>query len=99
MRSSRWNQSGPGSTGSSGGAAADLCRRSCCRTGWRCKSIPDPVAGAGITALRAPVVEVFEDLQALLHDAVGLLPLDVDHEPDPAAVFFVPGIIKSLLGW
>ena len=57
---------------------------------------PGSITGTGITALRATMVEVLQDLQALLHHAVGLVPLDVDYKPDPAAVFFEPGIVEPL---
>ena len=55
-----------------------------------------PVAGTGIAALRTTVVQIIENLQSLLNDAVGLVAFDVDHEPDPAAVFLEPRIVEPL---
>ena len=55
-----------------------------------------PVAGAGIAPLSTTVVQIIEDLESLLDDAVGLVALDVDHEPDPAAVFLEPRIVEPL---
>jgi len=57
---------------------------------------PGPVAGTGIAALRTAMVQIIENLESLLNDAVGLVAFDVDHEPDPAAVFLEPRIVEAL---
>jgi hypothetical protein len=44
------------------------------------------------------MVEVDEDLDALLDDLVGLLALHVHHEADAAGVVLELGVVKSLLG-
>jgi hypothetical protein len=42
------------------------------------------------------MVQIIENLKSLLDDAVGLVAFDVDHEPDPAAVFLEPRIVEPL---
>ena len=56
-----------------------------------------PVAHELVGAHRAPVVEVFQDLQALLNDRMALFALDVRDETDSASVMFVASRIKALL--
>ena len=51
------------------------------------------VAGAGIAALRPSMSQTLQYLQALLHDLVRALALDIDNKPDPARIFFVLRII------
>jgi hypothetical protein len=51
-----------------------------------------PVAHQRIGTDRTAVVEVLEDLQTLLDDAVRLLALDVRHEADTAGVVLVVGV-------
>lgn len=46
------------------------------------------VAHQLVGADRATVVEVLEDLETLLHDAMSLLPLDVRDEAHAARIFF-----------
>ena len=57
------------------------------------------VPGQRVRADRAPVVQVQQDLEALLDDAVGLAVLYIDDEADAAAVMLVAGVVESLLGW
>jgi len=45
----------------------------------------------------APVVQVLQDLQALAHDGVALLALDVGHETHAAGVVFLAGVVQTLL--
>jgi len=45
----------------------------------------------------AAVIEVGQDGNGLLHDLVGLLPLDVGNEADAAGVMLELGIVHSLL--
>ena len=51
------------------------------------------VAGAGIAPLRPSMSQTLQYLQALLHDLVRALALDIDDKPDPARIFFVLRII------
>ncbi len=43
------------------------------------------------------MVEVTQDLDGLLQNAVGLAALHVDYEADAAGLVFVPGVVKTLL--
>ena len=56
------------------------------------------VAGVGLAAAGAAMVEVAQDLQGLLHDLVGLAALHVDDEADAAGVVLELRIVKALLG-
>ncbi len=49
-----------------------------------------------IGADRAPVIQVFQDLQTLLDNVVTLLPLDVRNEADAAGVVFVGRVVQAL---
>ena len=55
------------------------------------------VAGVGLGTAGAAVIEIHEDLQALLHDLVGLAALDVDDEADAAGVVLELRIVETLL--
>jgi hypothetical protein len=55
------------------------------------------VAGVGLGAGGAAVVEVAEDLQRLLQDLVRLAALHVHHEADAAGVVLKPRIVEPLL--
>ena len=55
------------------------------------------VAGIVFAADCAAVIEVRQDGNGLLHDLVGLLPLDVGDEADAAGVMLELGIVHSLL--
>ena len=54
------------------------------------------VAHQLVGAHRAAVVQVLQDLQALLDDGVALLALDVGHEADAAGVMLVGGRIQAV---
>ncbi len=54
------------------------------------------VTGVGLAAARAAVLEIDEELQALLDDVVRLLPLQVDDEADAARVLLVLRVVESL---
>ena len=56
------------------------------------------IAGVGLAAAGAAVVEVLQHLDRLLQDLVRLAALDVDHEADAAGVVLEPGIVEALLG-
>ncbi len=53
---------------------------------------PGAVAGQRVRADGAPVIQVDEDLQALLYDLVAFAVLDIHDESDAAGVAFAPGI-------
>ena len=42
------------------------------------------------------MIQVFQDLQALLDDGVAFLALDVRHEPHATGVMFVLGVVQAL---
>jgi hypothetical protein len=44
-----------------------------------------------------PVVEVFEDLERLAHDGMGLLPLDMGHKANAARIVLVGGVVQAVL--
>ena len=54
------------------------------------------IAGVGLAAARAAVVEVNQDLQGVRHHLVGLLALHVHHEPQPARIVLELRIVKAL---
>ncbi len=54
------------------------------------------VAHQRVRADRAPVVEVLQDLQALLDDGVALVALDVGDEADAAGVVLVGWVVQDL---
>ncbi len=55
------------------------------------------VAGVDLAAAGAAVVEVLQDLDGLLEDPVGLVPLDVDDEADAAGVVLELRVVQPLL--
>src|SRR5690606_36501452 len=55
------------------------------------------VAGIRFGAAGTAVIEVREDLQALLQDLVRFAPLRIDHEADAASVVLVSRVIEALL--
>ena len=54
------------------------------------------VAGARIASACTAMGQVVEDLDALAHDIVRALTLDVDHEADPACVVLVSRRVEAL---
>ena len=54
------------------------------------------VAGIGLAAARAAVLQVDEDLQRLLHDRVRAAALDVRDEADAARIVFMCRVIETL---
>ena len=54
------------------------------------------VAHQRIGAHGAPVIEVFQDQQALFHDGVALVALDVGDETDAAGIVFIGRIVQTL---
>jgi hypothetical protein len=44
------------------------------------------------------VFEIQQDLEPALDDAVGLTPLQIDHEADAAAVVLVSRVVEALRG-
>jgi hypothetical protein len=57
---------------------------------------PGAVARQRIRAHRAPVRQVLQYLQPLLHDGMGLFALDMGDKTDAAGIVFVGWIVKSL---
>jgi hypothetical protein len=57
------------------------------------------VAGVHLAAARPSVVEVLEGKQAVAHNLVRALPLQVHEEPDAARVVLVCRVVESLGGW
>jgi hypothetical protein len=55
------------------------------------------VAHEFVSAHCAPMIQVFKDLQALLHDGVTLFALDVCHESDTAGVVLMGRVVQTLL--
>ena len=55
------------------------------------------VAGVLLATTRAAVIEVLQNLQTLLDDRVGLLPLDVRDEADAAGIVLKTRIVEALL--
>ena len=56
------------------------------------------VAGVGLAAARAAMVEVFQHLNRLLQDLVRLPPFDIDNKADATGVVLEPRIVQALLG-
>ena len=56
------------------------------------------VTRVDLAAAGAAVVQVPQDLDRLLEHAVGLVALDVDHEPLAAGVVFVARVVEALFG-
>ena len=57
------------------------------------------VAGVDLGAAGAAMIEIGEDLQALLQDLVRFAALDVHHEADAAGVVLERRVVKTLLLW
>ena len=55
------------------------------------------VAHQRICAYGTPVIQVFQDQQALFDDGVSLLAFDMGNEPHAAGVVFVSGVVQTLL--
>ena len=55
------------------------------------------IAGVDLAATRAAMIEIHQDLQALLDEIMRLLALDVGDEADAAGVLFKLRIIQALL--
>ena len=56
------------------------------------------ITGVFFAAARPAVIEILQDRQCLLDDFMGLLPFDVDDEPDTTGIVLKPRIIKTLFG-
>src|SRR5215471_2866770 len=57
---------------------------------------PGAVTRFGITAARATMCQVNQDLDALEDNVVRFVALDVGHKTNPAGVMFQAGMIKAL---
>jgi len=56
------------------------------------------VTRVGFATTGAAMIEVEQNLQRVAHDAVRLLPFDIDQKADPTGVMLELGIVKPLLG-
>ena len=54
------------------------------------------VAGEGVGAEGAAVLEVFEDFEGLLNDGVGALAAEIGDESDAAGVVLEGGVVEAL---
>ena len=57
-----------------------------------------PVAGIGFAAAGAAMAKVQENRQCLMDDLMRSFAFDIDDKTHTAAVFFVCGVIETLLG-
>ena len=55
------------------------------------------VTGIMLTADRTAVVQIGQDSQRLLHDIMGLFPLDIGDKTNTTGIMLKPGIVQSLL--
>ncbi len=55
-----------------------------------------PVAGLRIAAARSPVRQVDQDLHALEHNVVGLVPGHIRHKADAAGIVLMHRVIEPL---
>ena len=53
------------------------------------------VAHERVRAHSTPVVQVFQDLERLRHDRMGLVPFDVGHKADTTSIVLVGGVIQT----
>jgi hypothetical protein len=58
---------------------------------------PRPVTGFHITANRAPVFQVAEDLNSVFDDFMCFCPIDINGKTDATGIMFEPGIIQTRL--
>jgi hypothetical protein len=54
------------------------------------------IAGFGIAADRTPVLQVFQDGDAVIHDLVRWLTVYGNDKAYPAGIVLIPGIVKPL---
>ena len=57
-------------------------------------SIPAPSPVLGVTAAGSPVTEIYQRLDALLDNVVGLYTLYVGDYADAASVMFISGVVE-----
>jgi hypothetical protein len=56
------------------------------------------VTGVGFTATGTAMVQIPQDLQAILNRLVGSFALYIDNKPYTTGIVLKPGIVKPLLG-
>ncbi len=56
---------------------------------------PGPVARLGVAPRRPPVLQVVQDLEALLDRLPRPAPVEPRYEPEPASIVLVHGVVKS----
>src|ERR1019366_9629173 len=64
---------------------------------WELQQHARAVAGVGLAAGRAAMIEIGQDLQRLLQDRVGLASMQIHHEADAACIMLKPRIVEPLL--
>ena len=64
---------------------------------WHLDQHARAVAGVGLVAAGAAVIQVSQNLQRLLEDGVRLAPLDVGDEAEATGLVLEPGVIEALL--
>lgn len=57
---------------------------------------PCAVAALLVRPLTAPVLQVLQNLQGIIHNAIGPFPLDIRHKTDTAGIMLIPRIIQPL---
>jgi hypothetical protein len=58
---------------------------------------PRAIARARVTPLSTAMGKIFENLQALVDDAMRFLAFDIDDKAHPARILLLPGIVEPLL--
>mgnify|MGYP007010507106 CR=1 FL=1 len=54
------------------------------------------VATLPVCPLAAPVLQVLQNFQGIIHDAVGPLSFDICHKSDAAGIMLIPRVIETL---
>lgn len=57
---------------------------------------PGAVTAFLVRSLAAPVLQVLQNLQGIIHNAIGTLSLDIRHKTDTAGIMLIPRIIQPL---
>mgnify|MGYP003334066656 CR=1 FL=1 len=86
-------------TGADPAAFADIAGRALQKLMRNLQKNTCAVTGARITALRTAMGQILQNLQALLHNLVGFLALDIDDKADSAGILFLFRVIEALLRW
>ena len=57
---------------------------------------PGAVAALLVRSFTAPVLQVLQNLQGIIYNAIGTLSLDICHKTDTAGIMLIPRIIQPL---